>query len=80
MGITLIRHPRVLAYRMWRRATLLSIFVIRVFSFYQLQFLALAGLVMDIMVLLALRYMIDQELARPGESNTDTNQVDRGGE
>ncbi len=76
MGISLIRYSRILAFQMWRRATILSIFLIRVFSFYQLQFLALSGLVIDILVLMALRYMINLEQERLGQNNIgNTNQV-----
>jgi hypothetical protein len=76
MGISLIRYSRIRAFQMWRRATLLSIFLIRVFSFYQLQFLALSGLVIDILVLMALRYMINLEQERLGQNNIgNTNQV-----
>ncbi len=69
IGILRIYRSRLGAYQMFRRATLVSIFLTRVFSFYQYQFSALAGLAWDILVLLALRYMIRQELIRRGQGN-----------
>ena len=57
---------RLGAYYMFRRATMVSILLTRVFSFYEVQFAALAGLAGDILILVALRYMIRQEEIRLG--------------
>ena len=46
---------------MFRRAILVSIFFTQVLSFYEQQFLALLGLILDILILIALRYMITHE-------------------
>jgi len=69
IGILRIYRFRLGAYYMFRRAILVSILLTRVFSFYDYQFAALAGLAWDIMVLLALRYMIRQEEIRLGRGN-----------
>jgi hypothetical protein len=66
LGIVRIYRLRLGAYYMFRRATLVSIMLTRVFSFYEFQFAALAGLAWDILILFALRYMIRQEQTRLG--------------
>lgn len=69
LGILRIYRFRLGAYYMFRRATMVSILLTRVFSFYEVQFAALAGLAGDILILLALRYMIRQEETRLGKIN-----------
>lgn len=64
IGLLLMPVHRLRAYRMFRTAVLISIFFTQVLSFYEYQFLALAGLFADIAILLALRYMITDELVK----------------
>ena len=64
MGLLLIPVSRVQAYRMFRWAILISIFLTQVLSFYADQLLALVGLLINIVILLALRYMIHNEEAK----------------
>jgi len=54
-------RSRLQAYLMFRRAILVSIFFTQVLSFYEQQLLALLGLVLNILILIALRYMIIHE-------------------
>jgi hypothetical protein len=61
IGILALPRSRLSAYLMFRRATLVSIFFTQVLSFYEQQFLALLGLVLNILILIALRYMITHE-------------------
>lgn len=60
-GIWLIKSSRVEAYRMFKRAVLVSIFLTQFFSFYQQQFAALLGLAGNILILITLRYVIAEE-------------------
>lgn len=69
IGIALMRTFRLGAYFMFRRAILVSILLTRVFSFYEYQFFALLGLAGDVIVLIAIRYMIRQEQIRLGRTN-----------
>ncbi len=67
-GILRIKRSRFYAYRMFERSILVSIFLTQVFSFYNEQFSALAGLLLNIAMLVALRFMIDCE--RPASVTT----------
>jgi hypothetical protein len=64
LGLLWIRRSRVFAYRMFERSILVSIFITQVFIFYQEQLSALLGLFFNILVIVALRFMIDQERSR----------------
>ncbi|MFH0768918.1 MAG: hypothetical protein V1932_05065 [Chloroflexota bacterium] len=64
IGLLLIPVSRLRAYRMFRRAILVSIFFTQVLAFYEYQFLALVGILIDIVILLALRYMVSNEQAK----------------
>ena len=61
MGILTLPRSRLQAYLIFRRAILVTIFFTQVLSFYQQQLLALLGLVLNILILIALRYMITHE-------------------
>ena len=61
IGIVSLIHSRLQAYLMFRRAILVSIFFTQVLSFYEQQLLALSGLILDIVILIALRYLITHE-------------------
>ena len=63
-GIIRIRHSRLTAFRMFERSVLVSIFLTQIFIFYHEQFAALFGLTFNIMVLFALKYMIEQEKSK----------------
>ena len=63
IGALVIHRSRLKAYLWFRGATLISILVTDVFAFYQYQFLALGDLALDMLLFLALRYMIDREKA-----------------
>ena len=61
IGMLTLPRSRLHAYLLFRLAILVSIFFTQVFSFYQHQLLALLGLLLDILILLALRYLIAHE-------------------
>ncbi|MBI4283965.1 MAG: hypothetical protein HY663_05805 [Chloroflexi bacterium] len=61
MGVTILPRSRRQSYLMFRRAILVSIFFTQVLSFYEQQFLALIGLILDVLILIALRYLITHE-------------------
>ena len=63
IGALVIHRSRLKAYLWFRGATLISILVTDVFAFYQYQFIALGDLALDMILFLALRYMIDREKA-----------------
>jgi hypothetical protein len=60
-GIVFMPRSRLRAYEWFHRAMLVSILLTQVFSFYQFQFLALLGVFLNILILIALRYMISHE-------------------
>ncbi|HSW58300.1 MAG TPA: hypothetical protein VLH15_07850 [Dehalococcoidales bacterium] len=60
-GVVLMAHSRLQAYRMFHRAILVSILLTGVFAFYQFQFYALLGTALNILILVALRYLITHE-------------------
>ncbi len=60
-GILILPRSRLQAYLMFRRAILVSIFLTQVLAFYEQQFLAVLGLILDILILMALRYLIIHE-------------------
>ena len=68
-GLTLIRKSRVAAYAMFERALLVSLFFGQVFVFIQSQFGACVGFVIDVLLLITIRFMLarERELAE-GES------------
>lgn len=66
VGITKIRSNRIAGYQLFRNAILVQIFLSQVFLFYKEQLLALIGLAGNILMLLVLRYMINQEMAAIG--------------
>jgi hypothetical protein len=61
-GVIKIRSSRLDAYNAFKRAVLVQIFLSQVFVFYKEQFWALVGLSLNILMLLALKYMISQEI------------------
>jgi hypothetical protein len=67
-GVVALRRSRLFAYRMFERSILVSIFLSQVFAFYTEQFSALAGLLANIVILLALRFMIEREKTGEGKA------------
>jgi hypothetical protein len=62
-GVFSINRSRIFALRMFERSILVTIFLTQVFIFYKEQFAALAGLSLNILILIALRFMIEREQA-----------------
>lgn len=60
-GIYLLKKSRLRAYEMFRRSLLVSIFLTQVFIFFREQFSGMTGLVMNILILMAIEFMIDRE-------------------
>jgi hypothetical protein len=60
-AVTKMPRSRLEAYRIFKNAVLVQIFIVQVFLFYKAELLALLGLAGNICVLLALNYMIRQE-------------------
>jgi hypothetical protein len=60
-GVRELRRSRLASYRTFERAILFEILVTQVFAFYHDQFGAVAGLLVDVLILTALRAMIRQE-------------------
>jgi hypothetical protein len=63
LGVVLIRRSRLRGLRMFQRAILVSIFLTQVFMFYHAQWVGLIVLVFNLLVLLALDFMIERERA-----------------
>ncbi len=60
-GLIQIRKSRVGAYKKFKVAVLISIFLTQFFAFYKEQLSALLGLGWNILILITLRYMINEE-------------------
>lgn len=60
-GVLLMRRSRLLTYRLFMAAILISLFVGQVFAFYREQFWALIELGLSLTVWLLLRYLIREE-------------------
>jgi len=63
LGVYNLRKSRLVSYEMFERSVLVSILLTYVFIFYKEQFAALAGLSVNILVLIALRLMIAGEMS-----------------
>lgn len=61
LGVLNLRKSRLNAYRMFERSILVSILLTYVFIFYKEQFAALAGLFVNILILIAIKIMIREE-------------------
>jgi hypothetical protein len=60
-GIVLLRHSRLAAYEMFERALLVSLFFTQVFVFIESQFGAVFGFLVDLLLFVTVRYMLDRE-------------------
>ena len=61
LGVIRIRKSRLRAFEMFERSMLVSMLFTQVFSFYQEQFSALAGLLVEAVILIGIRFVIEQE-------------------
>lgn len=61
IGIYYISKSKLIAYQMFERSILISIFLTQVFIFYQKEFAALVGLSINILFLLVIKFMIERE-------------------
>jgi urease gamma subunit len=62
LGVVAIRRSRLRSLRMFHRAILVSIFLTQVFMFYHAQWAGLIVLAFNLLVLLALDFMIEHEV------------------
>ena len=69
LGVLRMRRARLEAYMLFRRAMLVSIFLVQVFAFYQHQMSAFFGLVWNVTILVTLDYMIEEEKAMDGDGS-----------
>ena len=60
-GFTRLRRSRLAAYEMWEHAVFIQIFFVQVFVFIQTQFGACIGFLIDLLLLISLRFMIARE-------------------
>ena len=60
-GLFLMRRSRLRAYEMFERALLISLFLSEVFAFIQSQFGAAFGFIVDLLLFITVRYMIERE-------------------
>jgi hypothetical protein len=67
IGLLTLTRSRLRGYLLFRLSILVSIFFTQVFSFYSQQLFALVGLVLDVLILLALRYLIRHERVKQQE-------------
>jgi len=61
LGLVRLRRSRLAAYRMWDHAVMIQIFFVQVFVFIQSQFGACLGFLVDLLLLVSLRFMIGRE-------------------
>ena len=61
IGIWRLRSSRLSAYRWFQRSVLVGIFVTQVFAFFVMEFAALGGLALDILIYFALVLMMERE-------------------
>ena len=60
-GVFLLRRSRLAAYEMFERALLIALFFSQVFAFIQSQFGAVFGFLVDLLLFVTVRYMLDRE-------------------
>jgi len=61
LGIIFLARNRRLALKMFERSMLISIFLTQVFIFYREEFAALLGLAYNLLILAAIRFMLEKE-------------------
>lgn len=70
-GIWRLRRSRVDTYRWFTRAILVYIFVTQVFSFFESELGALGGLLINVLVYIALRLLIEREESLSGKPGAE---------
>lgn len=60
-GITRLRISRLAAFEYFRRATVINIYLTQVFVFFRLQFEALPGLALNLILLILISFVLSQE-------------------
>jgi hypothetical protein len=68
LGVIRIHRSRLRAFEMFERSLIVSILITQFFSFYMEQFSALFGLLVEALILLGVRFVIEQEELTSGES------------
>lgn len=68
-GVVRVRRSRIAAFEWFARSLLVSILVTQPFAFYTEQFSALFGLLLNVSLLVALRFAIEQERTSINESS-----------
>jgi hypothetical protein len=61
VGVMKLYNSRVQAYRWFKRSLLVSILLVQVFQFYRNQLGGFSGLLINILLLIAINYMLSQE-------------------
>ncbi len=74
-GILTIWRSRLAAYRLFHLAALFAILVTQVFAFYEAQILAVVGLAVRVLILMVLRFMIEQEESVIGDGSQATKKI-----
>ena len=61
LGILRLRKSRLEAYRLFRASILINLFITEIFVFAREEFSALIGFSVNLLILLALAFLIDRE-------------------
>ncbi len=70
IGVLRLRSNRLAAYTAFKTSVLITLFITQVFAFFREEFGALLGFMVNLLVLLALDYMIVQEKAQDSAGTT----------
>ena len=73
-GVARLRRSRLAAYTMWGHALLVDIFFVQVFAFIQTQFGACLGFLLDVVLLVSIRFMAARERERIAEDRAAKEQ------
>ena len=63
LGIIIVRKNRLSGYKIFKKSTLVSIFLTQFFAFYTFQLYALKNLAVNLLILLTLDFLIERESA-----------------
>lgn len=69
LGVLQLRHSRRAAYRRFKEAILISIFVVQPYHFFEDELGALGGLLLDLALLLIIDYLARHARPEPGDAN-----------
>lgn len=64
IGLMQIFYSKLVALRLMKISVIISIFITQVFAFYQTQFYALFGLIFNLVLFAAVRFLISREMSR----------------